>query len=192
MLFNRLSKLNLLVFLSVSALPISAFAGGDTGLYLGVGMGPSVISTKDQVPAGGNFDFNESDTGTKVFAGYNFGWIPLLDLAIEGSYVDFGKPSSTLSGGTNVQYQLTGWDVFGLVGGNLGPIGIFGKVGLIAWNNDTTIGSTVQSDSGNDSAYGVGLKFQIMSLAARLEYEYFDVTGLDDVHLATVSLAYTF
>jgi hypothetical protein len=75
----------------------------------------------------GQYNFDDDDIGFKIFGGYNFGFIPLLDLAVEGSYVDFGQASS--SGIINQEVDVSGWDVFGLAALNLGPIGVFGKVG---------------------------------------------------------------
>lgn len=192
MLTHRLMKLPSLFFALSLLLPASVFAGSESGIYLGAGVGPSIFNATDPNPNGGSFDFSETDTGAKIFAGYNFGVIPLLDLAIEGSYVDFGNPSNILSDGTSVQYELTGWDAFGLIGGNIGPIGIFGKAGMISWDSDVTIGSATNNYSGSDPAYGIGLKFQIMSIAARFEYEYFDIERFNDVSLASFSIAYTF
>jgi len=75
----------------------------------------------------GQYNFDDDDIGFKIFGGYNFGFIPLLDLAVEGSYVDFGQASS--SGIINQEVDVSGWDVFGLAALNLGSIGVFGKVG---------------------------------------------------------------
>jgi outer membrane immunogenic protein len=33
----------------------------------------------------GQYNFDDDDIGFKIFGGYNFGFIPLLDLAVEGS-----------------------------------------------------------------------------------------------------------
>ncbi len=106
--------------------------------------------------------------------------------------MDFGNPSNILSDGTSVQYGLTGWDGFGLIGGNIGPIGLFGKAGMISWDSDVNIGSANNSYSGSDPAYGLGVKVQVMALALRFEYEYFDIERFDSVSLASFSIAYTF
>ena len=162
------------VFLALFSISGVANAGKKTGPYIGGSLGWAVID----VSSGIN-DFDD-DLGFKVFGGYNLGIIPLLDLAVEGSYVDFGKASSS-----QIAYQdvdITGWDIFGLAAINLGPVGVFGKVGQIWWNTDSNIAQI--DDSGNDMAYGLGLRFQIGSIAIRGEYEYFD---LDDTDLSMLS-----
>ena len=161
-----------LALLSISGV---ANAGNKSGPYIGGSLGWAVID----VSSGIN-DFDDDDLGFKVFGGYNFGIIPLLDLAVEGSYANFGKASSPQV--ANQDVDVTGWDLFGLAALNLGPVGVFGKVGQIWWNTDFNIAQI--DDSGNDMAYGLGLRFQIGSIAIRGEYEYFD---LDDTDLSMLS-----
>ena len=60
-----------------------AWAGSESGLYLGGSLGSADLDVSSPT-----VNFNDDDTGYKIFAGYNFGLIPLIDLAIEGSYVD--------------------------------------------------------------------------------------------------------
>ncbi|UCE88526.1 MAG: porin family protein [Pseudomonadota bacterium] len=171
---------------------MSAQAGSESGFYVGASVGQSTIKAKGQTPAGDDFDFSEDDTGYKVFGGYNFGIIPLLDLAVEGSYVDLGNPNGTLADGTKAEYELAVWDAFGLVALTFGPFSVFGKAGVAAWDSDINVGGSGESESGSDPAYGVGAKFQIRSFAIRAEFEYFDIGKLNDVYLASVGLSYTF
>ena len=116
----------------------------------------------------------------------------MIDLAVEGSYVDFGKPSGTLSDGTNVEIDLVGWDAFGLAALTFGPFSVFGKVGVLSWDSDTSFTGGSESDSGSDSAYGLGAKFILGSIALRAEYEYFDVNELDDLYMVSAGLSWTF
>lgn len=122
--------------------------------------------------------------------GFNFGWIPLVDLAIEGSYVDFGKPDDTVNG-VNVQADANGWDLFGLVGANVGPIGVFGKVGLIQWDGDIEGQGLSDSDDGTDPAYGIGARMKFGGLEVRAEYEFFDI-DVSDVDMLSASAVWTF
>lgn len=151
-----------------------AFAGADSGFYIGAGVGDASFDDKD---------FDENDTGYKVFGGYNIGFIPLVDFAVEASYVDFGNPSNKIT-----DIDLTGFDAFGLAGLSFGPFGIFAKAGVLSWDSDSTGG---RSDSGSDPAYGVGARFAIGSFAVRAEYELFDIDGAD-VNMVSVSGVFTF
>ena len=181
------------IFLPVAVLFSSAgIAGSDSGFYIGGSVGQATVEFKDQTSTGESIDFSESDTAYKIFGGYNFGIIPLIDLAIEGSYVDFGSQSATLSTGTTIQSEITGWDAFGLAALTFGPFSVFGKAGVISWDSDFIIGGVTGSDSGSDPAYGLGAKLQFGSLAARAEIEYFDVGDLDDLYMGSVGLSWTF
>ena len=189
-----LSKLSVASLLTTATLLLStaANAGSESGLYLGASLGQASVEAKDQTPNGDDFDFSEEDAGYKIFLGYNFGIIPLVDLAVEGSYVDFGNPNGTLVDGTKVEFQLKAWDAFGLAALTFGPFSVFGKAGLVYWDSDINIGSSSDSDSGTDAAYGIGAKFQISSFAIRAEYEAFDLSKFNDVYMASVGVSYTF
>ena len=172
--------------LSAALVSAPAFAGADSGFYIGAGVGQASVGDIDDVEDVGDIDFDGDDTGYKLIAGYNFGIIPLIDLAVEGAYVDFGKPEDGL-----VEVDANAFAVFGLAGVNLGPVGIFAKAGMFSWDADASIGNESFSDDGTDPAYGVGARFQIASFQIRAEYEYFDAdpAALD---LISASLLYTF
>jgi len=170
----------------------AATAGSESGLYLGGSIGQATVTAKGQTPANEDFDFSENDAGYKIFLGYNFGIIPLIDLAVEGSYVDFGKPSGTAVDGSNVEIDLVGWDAFGLAALTFGPFSVFGKMGVLSWDSDVNFSGSSGSDSGSDPAYGVGAKFILGGLALRAEYEYFDVNELDDLYMVSAGLSITF
>ena len=171
-----------LIFLLVSS---TAWAGGKTGLYLGGSLGSASLDVSD-----GGVEYNDRDSAYKIFAGYNFGILPLVNLALEGSYVDFGFAEEQLLGG-NAETRVRGWDAFGLVGLNLGPVSLFGKAGAIYWNRDSSVLSRSTHESGTDPAYGLGLQFQLFSFAIRAEYEIFKLKGVD-IGLASAGISYTF
>lgn len=174
----------ILLTISLSALsymPV-AHAGGESGAYLGFGFGQSSVEVSE---AGQSFEFDE--TGYKFILGYNFGVVPLLDLGLEGAYVNFGKSEDG-----QIENELTAWDGFGLVGLSFGPLGLFGKAGLAAWDNETSIGQISTSTSGTDPVYGIGARLQIASFAARVEYEYYDFDSNVDASMTSLSVLYTF
>lgn len=170
------TKTNLLAISLVSSFTVlsnTAFAGADSGFYIGAGVGDASYDEQD---------FDENDTGYKVFGGYNIGFIPLVDFAVEASYVDFGSPSNTV-----LDVEATGFNAFGLAGLSFGPFGIFAKAGMLNWDSDTTFGG----DSGTDPAYGLGARFAIGSFAVRAEYELYDLDGVD-IDMVSVSGVFTF
>ena len=167
-----------------------ASAGFESGFYLGASVGNADSDAKYRNTAAGDVSFDDADTGYKVFLGYNFGVVPLINLAVEASYVDLGTAKGTVAG-NSVESKVNGVDAFGLVGFNLGPVALFAKAGAINWDSKSTVLSSTTNASGTDPAYGVGLQFQLGSVGLRAEYEVFD---LDEVEIgfASIGMSYTF
>ena len=176
MSFKKVRILFICLAGSFLGMPGAAVAGADSGFYIGAGVGDA--SVKDT-------DFDASDSAYKIFGGYNIGFIPLVDFAVEASYVDFGKPSTS-----DGSVEVTGLNAFGLAGLSFGPFGIFAKAGAISWDADATFGGLSESDSGTDPAYGLGARFAFGSFAVRAEYEVYDLDA--DVDMVSVSGVYTF
>ena len=180
-----MKKLLVLIFTIVfMAISSSAMAGKDSGLYLGGSLGLSSLDIAEE-----DFDFDDDDQGFKVFAGYNFGLIPMFDLAIEGSYVDFGEANATILE-QDLDVGITAYDLFGVAGYNIGPVGIFGKVGHVWWDSESHSVPDLDASS-SDMAYGIGLKVQFGSLAVRAEYERFE-GDVADVDLISAGVSWTF
>jgi OOP family OmpA-OmpF porin len=178
---NRILSVTLSAAL-LSGLCISR-ADAASGLYLGAGLGQSTV--KDNT-SGGNLD--ASDTAYKAFVGYRFNMIPIIDLAVEGGYTDFGKPSQTFSG-QNVEFKLHGYDAAGLLIFPLGPFDLYGKVGMLSWNAS---GSGTSSTSGTDPFYGVGAGFNIWKIGIRAEYERYKIKDVDQVQMYSLSALFQF
>jgi hypothetical protein len=163
---------------SILAIPSAAVAGADSGFYIGAGVGDASVKEGD---------FDESDSAYKLFGGYNIGFIPLVDFAVEASYVDFGKPSTSAG-----SVEVTGLNAFGLAGLSFGPFGVFAKAGVLSWDSDSTFGTVSSSNSGSDPAYGVGARFAIGSFSIRAEYEAYDLDSDVDIGMVSVSGVFTF
>lgn len=186
-------------FAAIAGLGLAAPAHADSGAYIGGSVGDATIEV--DVPDAENidnvFEFDESDFAWKAFGGFNFD-LAVIDLAIEGGYVDLGSPSGPVADADigediDIGLDVTGWDVFGLVGFELGPVGIFGKAGMISWDADTTIEAIeTGSDDGTDPAYGVGARFTLGSLEIRGEYEFFDIDAAEDVYMLSAGVVFAF
>ena len=182
--------------LILAGLLLPAAASADSGFYLGgsVGTAGTELQFEDGV------EFDEDDFAWKGFAGFNFD-LPVIDLAVEGGYVNFGSPGGTVNvpgaGSADVDLDVDALSGFGLLGVDLGPIGVFAKAGVISWDAQSTIeGFGSDDESGTDPAYGVGARFSLGSVEIRVEYEAFDldVDGIDSTDLSMVSagLVWTF
>jgi hypothetical protein len=173
------------------AAPLSFAQAGETGFYLGGSVGTAAIDVTidDGIPGAPAFD--EDDFAWKAILGYNFGLTPVFDLGIEGGYVDLGAPSGDVAGSA-VELDPNGWNVFGVVGFDIGPVGVFGKVGYIYWDVEATVDDISFSDDGSDLGYGAGLRFNLGSLEIRGEYELYDIEDTDDVSMWSAGLVYHF
>jgi outer membrane immunogenic protein len=158
--------------------------------YLGASIGQSGV----EVDAGGPVQpliFDEEDFAWKAYGGFSFD-VALVELGIEGGYVDLGGPSGDVQGSL-VEVDADGFDVFGVLGVELGPLGVFAKAGMIAWDASITVdGFDAGSDDGTDPAYGIGAKFGLGSLDLRVEYEIFDIEDAEDVTLLSAGLVWRF
>jgi OmpA-like transmembrane domain len=171
------------MFLSLLLGTVTQIHAAD-GLYIGAGIGLATV--RDDVNAE---TLDADDAAYRGFVGWRFDALPVIDLAVEGAYTNFGKPSQTL-GGQNVEYKLTGASLAGLLILPLGPVDLYGKGGVISWrlerSNDT------QSRSGSDPFYGVGLGFYLWKVGFRAEYERFQVKDVDRLEMFSVNALFQF
>ena len=166
---------------------VSAFqARAADGLYLGAGVGQS--SVKDDTGSG---TFDSTATGYKAFLGYRFNKIPIIDLAAEAGYVDFGKPSQTV-GAQNAEFKLHGGYLAGLLIFPIGPFDIYGKGGALSWKTESTISSINNSRSGTDGFYGVGAAFYFWKIGLRAEWERYQIKEIDRVDMLSFSALFQF
>jgi len=155
-------------------------AAVDNGFYLGGAIGGASTEVSE-----GSIKFDENDFAWKIYGGYQF----LSFFALEGSYRNFGEPSTNILG-SDVQVEPTGFDVAAVAGLPLGPLYAFGKVSALFWDADLIADGEVFSDDGTDFGVGVGLSFDIAKIRLRGEIEYFDVE--DGVLMYTVGGAWLF
>lgn len=180
------------VALSILLLPASA-ALAESGFYIGGSIGSAALEVDVVDPDLDAFSFDENDFAWKAYGG--FVWdLPLVDLGVEGGYVDFGSPSTTRAS-TTYQFDTTGWNIWGTAGVDLGPVGLYGKLGYIAWDVEAdSVGDVVDSfsDDGSDFGYGIGAKFMLGSFEIRGEYEIYDIDGADRLDMLSAGVVWVF
>src|SRR5262245_9322742 len=109
--------------------PVAALAA-DNGIYIGASVGQANVKVDDIDINCLRDNFDADDTGYKLIAGIR----PLDWLAVEASYVNFGKPEDTV-GGVKLKADGDGISAFGVGFLAVGPVDIFAKVGLISWDS---------------------------------------------------------
>jgi outer membrane immunogenic protein len=167
--------------LALAAMLCGPAALADSGFYIGGSLGKAAVDIQD---------FSSDASAWKAFGGYIID-LPVVDFAVEASYVDFGSQSDSLLG-QSASVDATGISAFGVAGLDFGVVGAFAKVGFVSWDGKETVGGISGSDSGTDPAYGVGLRFNVSSIEIRGEYERFNIKDTDDVNLVSVGVLWRF
>jgi outer membrane immunogenic protein len=152
-------------------------AYADSGFYIGGSLGDANVEVKD-------IGFDENDSAGKVFGGYIVD-MPVVDFGVEVAYVKFGNPSGASLLGP-LEVDLNGISGFGMVGIDYGLFGIFAKAGVVSWDDD------ISSESGSDSAYGLGFRLTFSSVEVRAEYERFDIADIDAVDMLSLGVLWRF
>jgi Outer membrane protein beta-barrel domain len=159
-----------------------AASAADNGIYIGGSVGQSNVEIEN-ISGISAADFKGDDTGYKLIAGIR----PLDWLAVEASYVNFGKPEDTVAG-TKIQAEGDGISAFAVGFLPVGPVDLYLKGGLISW--DSKLAGF--DENGTDFAYGAGAQFRLLGLSLRAEYEIFDAKDVKDLNMFSVGVTYTF
>ena len=182
--------------LTAALLLFGTAQAADSGFYVGGSIGQTTLEIPydiTDVP-----DFNEDDTGYKLFAGYNWN-MGLLNFGVEGGYIDFGSPSEALNVDTSLKIDADGLNLVGLGGLNFGPFDVYAKAGWVSWDASLSIagidpgfGLGSLSEDGTDLMYGLGARFALGNLHIRGEWEEFDIEDSDRVYMFSLGVAWQF
>ncbi|MBT8086229.1 MAG: outer membrane beta-barrel protein [Woeseia sp.] len=172
---------------AIAFIPLTASA--DSGFYIGGSAGGATLEADfgDSGIPGFPQRIDEDDTALKGFAGFVFD-LPLIDLAVEAGYVDFGEPEINISG-EQIVLDTTGVNLWGIAALESGPIDLFAKLGYISWDVETSFDGARFTDDGSDIGYGLGLSFGLGPVKVRGEYETYD---LDEADLSMLSLGISY
>jgi outer membrane immunogenic protein len=183
---------SLLAFLLL--LPFGIANAADSGIYIGGSVGQATL----ELPSDPDFDFNENDTAWKLLAGYNWD-LGTFDIGVEAGYVYFGEPGIG-DATAALEFEAGGFNAFGLAGIEIGPVDLYAKAGIIAWDVEARIsGNQVppefqfsDTETGTDFAYGIGASWNLGKLGIRAEYEGYDIPDTDSVYMWSLGLVYRF
>ena len=166
------------------------------GFYIGGSVGQSDMDDGNTTGLITSGSVDGSDTGYKIFGGYEFN----KHFGLELAYVDLGKASYS---GTFFGAPVTGGTVetWGLNFSAVGtlPLGsnfaLFGKVGFFTWESkasDVTGGVPFSGkDDGTDVSYGLGASYNFTkNFGIRAEWERFKAVG--DIDLLSIGVVYKF
>jgi OOP family OmpA-OmpF porin len=198
----RVTRLLAVVLLGSSGLITASQASAQAqqsaaGFYVGGSLGQSSFD-KDivrELITSGRVD--TSDTGFKVFGGYQFN----RNFGLELAYVDLGKASySGFAGPDPViggKVEVTGVNLSAIGAWPVAPnFDVFGKIGFLSWEDkasDVTAGDPFSDKiDGTDLSFGFGANWHLTkNVRLRVEWERFRVDDTD-ADLFSVGAVYKF
>ncbi len=128
--------------------------------FIGMGLGQVMIDDSTRI-GGTSVAMDDDAMGWKLYGGAmitdNFGF--------EAGWTDLGDMNS---GGVDIETE--GLVMAGLVGVPVGDVSLYGKLGIVFWDQDI---NTVNYD-GEDLMYGIGARYRMGQFHVRLEWERFD------------------
>ena len=134
---------------------LAGTAAAENSFYAGASVGTSSIDACDSAGALGLTACDDSDTGWKIFGGYNLS----DNLAVEGAWTDLGEMTASAPGITG------GLEASGFIVDAKGTLplneqfGVFAKLGFMMWDADGTNALNGLDDDGTDLHYGVGAQY---------------------------------
>lgn len=177
--------------------------------YAGVSIGQSKVDAVECSPEIQALFFDIScnadnkDTAYKFYGGYSVPGAAQSNIsaAIEFGYIDFGEVAITgndsFFGPSRMSFSSSGFNIAGIA--NIRATDqfiLFGKLGLLRWDNDFSnvdqIESFSESESGTDIMFGIGVAFEVSDQASiRAEWERFEIED-EDVVLLSAGIAVRF
>jgi opacity protein-like surface antigen len=179
----------LLVTTLAAAAGTGTAQAAESGLYVGAG----VVKAKVDNIFDSRASLNIDNTAWKAILGFKF---PLIPLGVEANYVDLGSESRSFGvASAHADAKAFAAYAVGYLPLPLPIIDVYGKAGVARWQlNGRTSGPALFSadDNGTEFAYGGGVQAHFSKLAARLEYERFDIKNTDGAKLWTLGVTWTF
>ncbi len=175
---------NLIVTGMLLALSVSASAG-DEGFYVGA----EFLSADSELNDGAQ-DHNDRDNGWALMLGYDMN----ANFAVELSAVDYGTAHLPVVVDGGGSFESDGFSLAALGKYPLGNATVYGKLGLLRWDSEQSLGTIAgvvrRSDSGNSLLAGVGLAYSLMdNLNVHVDYQ---MTEVADNDVDVVSLGFRF
>jgi hypothetical protein len=166
-------------------LSLPGVAAAQPTSYLGASLGASFYNTSIEHLNDKDFKLQEKELAWKLFAGIR----GRRYFAIEAGYVNLGQVKNV---DRDVELKTSGWDFFGVLNLNAGPLELFGKVGALWWRSETKILEDPFDTEGRDFAWGFGGSLRHNDFSVRIEWERFELEGDNVLAMATAGVVLYF
>ena len=164
----------------LSALTFSNKAQGQNGVYIGGSIGPSFINQVIQDIDGIQIDLQENEFSYKLYAG----WRLSKFFAVEGGYRNLGKSSQELSA-YMLDAKTDGRDFQALGIFPVGPLDLFGKLGVFFWDSEYKFDDDPLYINGTSFMFGLGAGVRVGRLGFRAEWEFLDMSESNRLSMLT-------
>jgi len=179
----------------VLALGSSTAARGEIGPYIGGSVGQSSVELDLTDVGSAGLRVDDDDFAFKVFFGLELPG----PIAVEGGYRDLGEVAGD-GGPVTLIGKTEALDVFVMGKLPLGPVSLFAKAGLVAWDSEARtiadeglrVPELQVSDDGTDFAWGVGVAAEVGRVGLRGEFEKLEIDFLDSVTMLSVGVTFEF
>lgn len=132
--------------------------------------------------------FKDDAQSPQAYGGFRF----MKFVGLELEYSQLGKFEDN-SGPTNDTLEIDRFDLFVVGVLPISRFELYGKLGYGYWDAKVWRGTLRLGDDGSDAAVGAGFAVKFAGiLALRVEYEVFEVEGIDDLTMASIGLDFRF
>ncbi len=190
-----IKKIPAVVAALLLALGMAGSARAEVGPYIGLSAGLAQVEVEPGDIGGVGFTFDQDDNSFRGFFGLELPG----PLSVEVGYRDLGLVTDR-DGLVQVTSESDGIDAFAIGALPIGPVKLFAKGGVIAWDSKLETRRTGGvgppdvrfEDDGTDFAWGLGVQFEIRKFAFRGEYEQLELDIPDEISVISVGVAYKF
>jgi hypothetical protein len=155
----------------LSALIFSNNTQAQKGFYIGGSLGPSFINQVILDIDSIQIELQENELSYKFYAG----WRMTKFFAFEGGYRNLGKSTQELSS-YKLDAKTDGWDFQALGIFPLGPLDLFGKLGVFFWDSEYKFNDELLYKNGTSFMFGLGAGVRLGRLGLRAEWEFLDLS----------------
>jgi hypothetical protein len=148
--------------------------------FVGASIGASFYDTSIEDVSGDDFKLEGEEFAWKIFGGLT----AMKFLGLEGGYVYLGETQNSNDSFT-AESKTTGWDLFAVGNLPVGPIGVFGKAGILWWRSDGNFNEDPFEVTGSDFMWGLGAMLKLGGLGIRAEFERVEMEDGASVMLLT-------
>jgi OOP family OmpA-OmpF porin len=157
------------------------------GYYVGAAVGKSNLDNL----YGADFSLHSNDASWKAIVGFR----PVDFFAVEANYLDFGSQSRDFGIGT-ASANAKAFAAYGMALLPMPILDLFAKAGVARWQLEGNIAGAGQlfsfNDRGTQFAYGAGWQANWGAIAARFEYDGFEIKHTDGLSMYSLGVIWTF